>query len=79
MYRACDANLGRWLNEDPTGLEAGINLYAYVDNDPIAELDLFGLDKYVECKKSEWAVCFGRCLPWGVKRCAVMSYSRLTA
>ncbi len=35
MYRAYDANLGRWLSEDPLGEVGGINLYGYGPNDPI--------------------------------------------
>lgn len=36
-YRAryYDAELGRFISEDPLGFEAGINFYAYVNNNPI--------------------------------------------
>jgi RHS repeat-associated protein len=35
-YRArfYDANLGRFISEDPIGLRGGINLYGYVENNP---------------------------------------------
>jgi len=39
VYRAYDADLGRWLNRDPIEEEGGINLYGYVANDPINYFD----------------------------------------
>jgi RHS repeat-associated protein len=42
-YRAYDANLGRWLSVDPMGLDEGPNLYAYVENNPITNVDPSGL------------------------------------
>jgi RHS repeat-associated protein len=46
-YRArfYDPQVGRFISEDPAGLIAGINLYAYVENDPIRSRDPFGLCK----------------------------------
>jgi RHS repeat-associated protein len=35
--------LGRFLQTDPIGSAGGINLYAYVGNDPLNLLDLYGL------------------------------------
>ncbi len=35
--------LGRWLNRDPIAEPGGLNLYGFVDNDPIGNVDLFGL------------------------------------
>jgi len=42
-FRAYDANSGTWLSADPIGEEGGLNLYGYVNNDPISELDPLGL------------------------------------
>ncbi len=44
LYRAYDAELGRWLNEDPIGERGGLNLYGYVGNSPISWFDPLGLD-----------------------------------
>jgi RHS repeat-associated protein len=43
-FRAYDPNVGRWLNADPIGLEGGLNLFAYVGNNPIGLVDPSGLD-----------------------------------
>jgi RHS repeat-associated protein len=43
LYRAYDADLGRWLSRDPIGEVGGINLYGYVGNDPLNETDPLGL------------------------------------
>jgi len=37
--RAYDPAMARWLSEDPIGLKAGPNLYAYVVNDPLRWID----------------------------------------
>ncbi|MBE7172480.1 MAG: RHS repeat protein [Williamsia sp.] len=42
LYRAYDANLGRWLNRDPIEEEGGLNQYNYVDNKPINSFDKDG-------------------------------------
>jgi RHS repeat-associated protein len=42
-YRDYNASLGRYVESDPTGLNGGINTYAYVGNDPVVEVDPLGL------------------------------------
>lgn len=45
-YRAryYDSAIGRFVSEDPKGFSAGINFYAYVDNNPSNANDPMGLD-----------------------------------
>ncbi|MBY0578584.1 MAG: hypothetical protein K2P57_06015 [Burkholderiales bacterium] len=50
-YRAryYDPTIGRFLSEDPLGFAAGINFYAYVNNNPINANDPSGLDPSQIC------------------------------
>lgn len=45
-YRAYDADIGRWLSRDPIGEAGGVNLYAYVANNPLRYIHPFGLTQY---------------------------------
>lgn len=51
-HRYYDPTLGRWITADPKGYSAGPNLYAYVNNSPIAHLDQYGLTAEREGKVS---------------------------
>jgi len=43
-YRYYSPSLGRFINRDPIGEQGGINLYAFVGNDPVNRWDVLGLD-----------------------------------
>ncbi len=48
VYRAYDSDVGRWLSRDPlkhAEIREGVNLYAYVGNDPPNGVDPLGLWK----------------------------------
>lgn len=42
-YRFYCPETGRWITQDPAGLTAGPNLYAYLHNSPLVHYDAFGL------------------------------------
>ncbi len=42
LYQAYDPNLQRWLNRDPLGEDAAINLFEFVDNNPVSVVDTDG-------------------------------------
>jgi RHS repeat-associated protein len=41
-FRYYDPTTGRYITPDPIGLEGGINLFAYVENNPLLSIDPFG-------------------------------------
>ena len=43
-FRALDSTIGRWLSRDPLGEHASVDLYVYVANNPLNQLDIYGLD-----------------------------------
>lgn len=56
-YRAYDAALGRWINQDPIGIRGGINLFQYVLGNPVAYTDPLGWEVQRCCAKAE--IAFG--------------------
>jgi RHS repeat-associated protein len=42
-FRDYDPRTGRYITADPIGLQGGINVYAYVGNNPINWMDFYGL------------------------------------
>jgi RHS repeat-associated protein len=43
-HRYYDPETGRYLRPDPIGLEGGMNLYMYVNGNPVSSFDFLGLD-----------------------------------
>lgn len=42
-YRIFDSSIGRWLNKDPLGEMSCFNVYSFINNDSINEIDILGL------------------------------------
>ena len=51
--RAYAPHLGRFLQTDPSGTDGGINLYAYVGNDPVNLVDPLGLTSNISGETAE--------------------------
>lgn len=59
--------IGRWVTTDPKGYQAGPNYYAYVLNEPLLHIDLYGLE--TAWINSFGSFCFGK-KPTAVSRVA---------
>ncbi|GDY22978.1 hypothetical protein LBMAG56_43250 [Verrucomicrobiota bacterium] len=47
-YRYYSPSTGKWINRDPAEEEGGVNLYAFVENNPINAFDPFGTTSATE-------------------------------
>ena len=56
--RYYDPRIGRFLRKDPVGLIAGMNLYAFVGNNPVNRFDPWGLFPLTDCVKGILAPYF---------------------
>ena len=65
--RAYDPALGRFLQADPILLGGGINLYAYVANDPVNAIDPLGLQAWQDDDDDEIVVPGIRICPRGAQ------------
>ena len=45
-------HMERWLNRDPIGLDGGLNIYGYVEQNPVMYIDPKGLDTM--CPNGNW-------------------------
>ncbi len=59
-YRFYAPVIERWLNRDPLGETGGINLYAYVQNDPVDWVDPWGLISCNDAKYNGISDCIDR-------------------
>jgi RHS repeat-associated protein len=57
-FRTYSPSQGRWLSRDPLGEWAGVNMYAYVEANPINAIDVLGLTK--NYPSGEWINAGGR-------------------
>ena len=56
LHRGYDAELGRWLSQDPIGFQGGSNYFAYAENNPVRFTDPLGLAIWVCTRKGRGAV-----------------------
>ena len=55
-YRFYSPALGRWINRDPIGERGGVNLFAFVLNSPVGQVDYLGL---LSCPDKIEDTCMG--------------------
>lgn len=52
INRDYDPLAGSYIESDPIGLKGGITTYTYVGDDPVVNIDAFGLCDAPDCKKA---------------------------
>ncbi len=80
-YRYYSPALGRWLSRDPIEEQGGLNLYAFVNNDPVNKWDVLGLSLMDQGKRFVKGVgkrIFGDGKLCVHKNCEGVDLSRLT-
>ena len=68
--------LGRFLQTDPVGYEAGINLYAYCGNNPVLYIDPSGLVWVITRPVRKWGITWGRHGYFKFDDCSTASLNR---
>jgi len=60
LHRWYDAQTGKWLSRDPIGVEGGVNLYSYTENNPVNRVDVMGLCGRKDCFIDIFLPCVGK-------------------
>ena len=61
LNRYYNPTLARWTTRDPSGMDDGTNVYAYVGNNPVDAVDVLGLSR---CCRTDIFVCYRRIRAW---------------
>ena len=56
-HRYYHAQVGRYISQDPIGLNGGVNNFAYVEGNPIRYVDPMGLEKWDWNGKGDTSIC----------------------
>jgi RHS repeat-associated protein len=64
-HRYYNPGIGRFISEDPIGLEGGLNIFAFALNGPIELRDKYGLNSWSD-EHEEWMKLF--CRMWASRR-----------
>jgi RHS repeat-associated protein len=65
-FRYYDPEMGRYLSRDPIGEAGGVNLYAFVGNNPVGRLDAEGLAFYAV--GGTWESEEDKANPWEMRK-----------
>jgi RHS repeat-associated protein len=52
-YRFYDPVTGRWPSRDPIGEKGGVNLYGFIENIPISNIDIWGLLTFLDPEQDD--------------------------